>query len=341
MNKLLRITFKIFIVLFAIFSFGCQQEPLPPVVVDPNVYILDDSTIVNTSTNSVEVLPIQFSTKTLVTIKNCNITASNTNKHIILIGSEESGAFNHMVDGATITNNKIAWTGTDLTDDNEGILVGYSVDATIQYNFLYNCPYGTPVKGKGFEFSTGGVAYNIYGPSFKVGAAAKGVKNLKIYNNTFYNTRDVGEGVIGSIYLNSNPDDPGNPSSSGCEIYNNIFYTKHEVPNIYVDSASLIGLKCDYNIYYCEDTEPIVKVAGFQMRLSTWKATYGFDTHSIVVNPNFNDFNKLVPAAALYNGKNLGNEWVNGIDPNNQWNGSNPLLKIQGSSWQVGAYIVN
>ena len=175
-------------------------------------------------------------------------------------------------------------------------------------------------------------------PSFKAGIIAKGMSGVKIYNNTFYNKRNVGEGVVGSIYINSNFDVPSNPASTNCQIYNNIFYTKHQVSNIFCDSASLVGLQCDYNVYYCEDGEPVFKIAGNMITLTQWKAM-GYDKHSVVVNPNFNDFTSLIPSAVLNYGTNLGSTWQYGLDITTQWNGSDPIVRSQGSNWQVGAYI--
>lgn len=307
----------------------------------PNVRIVQDTVVNSTITSPVDIFAIRPTAHLYVVFKNNRFSAQNSEHHIVLFGSEGSGPSDHMLDSIIITGNKIVWTGNNLEDGNEGILTGYSVNATIKYNFIQDCPYGTPTKSDGFTYTSGGVAYNVYRSSFKVGTGAKGVNGVKFYNNTFYNTRNVGEGVIGSIYINSNNDvrvdDPA-LASTNCQIFNNIFYTKHKVANIYCDNASLNGLQCDYNIYFCEDGEPVFRIGGNTITLTKWKAM-GFDQHSVVVNPNFKDVDSLIPSLPLYNGTNLGDAWQYGLDSSTQWNGSDPVLKQQGSIWQVGAYV--
>jgi hypothetical protein len=303
-----------------------------------DILIIQDTVIVSTSTNSNDILALHPASFIQAYFRNNRITGQNSNSHLVLIGSEDPGPTDNTLDGIVITGNKIVWTGTDLFDSDEGILIGYNKNATIEYNFMQNCPYGTPVKSGGLSYTSGGVAYNVYGPSYKVGTGAKGTNGVKFYNNTFYNNRDTAQGVIASIYINSNNDLTPAPASTNCEIYNNIFYTKHQIPNIYCDNASLVGLKCDYNVYYCEAGEPMFTIKGLPTPYTKWKAM-GFDQHSVVINPNFTDFQSLIPSAALIYGKDLGTTWQMGLDPLTQWNGSDPILKPQGTTWQVGAYI--
>jgi hypothetical protein len=274
----------------------------------------------------------------LLIFKNNSISAQNSNSQIVMFGSQASGSNDHKLDSLTIVGNKIVWTGNDLADNNDGMVVAYSVNANIKYNYIQNCPYGISTKSNGFTYTSGGIGYNIFESSFKVGAAAKGMNGVKFYNNTFYNTRNVNEGVIGSVYIVSNFDDPSNLPSTNCQVYNNVFYTKHQVANIYCDMASLTGLQCDYNLYWCEDGEPVFKIAGKQITFSQWQAM-GYDTHSVVINPNFVDFTSLVPSAPLNVGKDLGLTWQNGLAINNLWNQQDPFTNPQGAAWQVGAYV--
>jgi hypothetical protein len=104
------------------------------------------------------------------------------------------------------------------------------------------------------------------------------------------------------------------------------------------DQASLAGLKCDYNLYWCEDGEPVFRIAGNTITLTQWKAM-GYDQHSLRINPNFASFATLIPSAPLNFGTNLGSAWQYGLDPQTQWNGSDPILKAQPAAWQLGAYV--
>jgi hypothetical protein len=308
-------------------------------VCSTNVLVISGINTNSTDPGRFDVFRLSPTTNVLVLFKDNRFTARNSDEHIILFGGEASSSSDHKLDGITIIGNKIVWAGTDLTDDNEGILIGYGINAVIKYNFIQDCPYGTPTKSSGFNYTDGGVAYNVYTSSFKVGTGAKGLSGVRFYNNSFYNTRNSSQGVVGSIYINSNNDQgtPG-PVSTNCQIYNNVFYTKHQVSNIYCDRASLVGLKCDYNLYWCEDGEPVFRIAGNTITLTQWKAM-GYDQHSLRINPNFTSFATLIPSAPLNFGTNLGCAWQYGLDPQTQWNGSDPIVKAQPAAWQLGAYV--
>jgi hypothetical protein len=336
LKKLLYYTGFIGGCLFAIIgNTGCKKEAHS--VEQDGPVIIKDTVINSTSSVHEDLLSYNPTKPTVVIFKNNVISAQVTSAHIVIFGSEGSTAGNHMQDGATITGNKIAWTGTSLTDQTGGIVVGYNVNASIEYNYLLNCPYGVSVKSTGFVYTAGGIAYNVYSSSFRVGVCIKGMNNVKVYNNTFYNERT--QDVVGSVYITSNFDEPGNQPSTNSQIFNNVFYTKHRVANIYCDQASLSGLQCDYNLYWCEDGEPVFVVAGQLTTMTQWKAL-GYDQHSVVMNPNFTDMVKFIPSAQLNYGTNLGNEWQNGLDVNTQWNGTDPVVSPQGTTWQVGAYVV-
>jgi len=211
-------------------------------VYSTNVLVITGIDTNSTDSSHFDVFRLSPTTNVLVFFKNNRFTVRNSDDHIILFGSEESSSSDHKLDGIPITGNKIVWTGTDLTDDDHGLLTGYSINAIIKYNFIQDCPYGTPTKSSGFNYTCGGVAYNVYASSFKVGTGAKGLSGVRFYNNSFYNTRNTGQGVVGSIYINSNNDQgtPG-PVSTNCQIYNNVFYTKHQVSNIYCDQGLARG----------------------------------------------------------------------------------------------------
>ena len=305
------------------------------------VIIIKDTIINYDKALDADILHYQPKTYELMVFKNNIINANNKNHHIVLFGNEVSSASNRMLDGLIITGNKIVWKGTNILDSNEGILVGYSINALIKYNYIQNSPYGTPLKSSGYTNDSGGIAYNVYCGSFKVGAGAKGINGSKFYNNTFYNNCISGEGVIGSIYINSNNDvsaSESSLSSKNCRIYNNIFYTRHQVPNIYCDGPSLQGLQCDYNVYYCEDGEPVFRIAGETISFTKWQGM-GYDKHSKIINPQFKDTQTLIPTIPLPYGINLGIGWKMGLAPTAQWGGGDPILKSQEAIWYVGAYI--
>ena len=317
------------IILF--FETGCKKQDEPKIIIP--IHYIQNKIIVSTVTNNSVILPIQSDTAVEIILKNNSISACNTNSHIIGMGNEPF-TNDHTLDYSQILGNKITWRGTSFTDDDGGIMMWNFVNSTAKYNLLINCPYGITSKSNGLTNLQGGVAYNIFGPSFKVGAGAKGVNGMKFYNNTFYNNRNINQGTIGSVYLSSNFDVSSNDPSTNCEIYNNIFYTKYLVPNIYCDQVSLVGLKCDYNLYWCESGEPIFRIAGNTITFSDWKAK-GFDVHSVIANPHFVNFNTLIPSSPLYYGTNLGETWNQGLNTSNTWQQADPILttKYQLAGW--------
>lgn len=327
-----------FVVLILLWTTGCKKNNDTPITNSTPSRIIKDTLILSTSINSNVILAVESDTVVHLIIKDNIISAQNTNSHIIGLGSDPY-VHDHMLDGALISGNKIKWTGTSLTDDDGAIIMRNFINVSAIYNNIINCPYGITTKCDGLVYSSGGFAYNIFGPSFKVGAGSKGAVGLKFYNNTFYNNRNVGEGVIGSIYISSNFDEPTNSAAKNCEIYNNVFYTKYQVANIYCDTASLSGLKCDNNLYWCESGEPVFRIAGNTITFSQWQAR-GFDTHSIVINPKFVDFDSLIPSSPLKYGKDLGTTWKQGLRTTTIWGHVDPSLKTQSTPWQVGAYVL-
>lgn len=66
----------------------------------------------------------------------------------------------------------------------------------------------------------------------------------------------------------------------------------------------------------------------------------GFDSHSIICNPNFINKTGLVPAYQLNYGKDLGTSWNTGLSTTAQWTaGVTPETTQQIGTWQVGARI--
>jgi hypothetical protein len=112
-----------------------------------------------------------------------------------------------------------------------------------------------------------------------------------------------------------------------------------------IDIASysdLSTLTCDYNVYYSANGNMTFRYADSNkteqyITFEQWKAL-GFDTHSVIINPNL-DPNTLIPAVALNYAENLGNNNI-GIDPSNTWDRTSTITKPQGSIWENGAFIV-
>jgi hypothetical protein len=106
---------------------------------------------------------------------------------------------------------------------------------------------------------------------------------------------------------------------------------------IAVESGSLADFQCDNNVYWCEVGEPIFLIDGKTISWEQWNAK-GYDVHSKVINPNFNNFIDFVPSTRLDFGKDLGSEWQSGLATSARWVvGSSPATTNQNGTWQVGA----
>jgi hypothetical protein len=69
-----------------------------------------------------------------------------------------------------------------------------------------------------------------------------------------------------------------------------------------------------------------------------WQAM-GYDLHSVVINPNFVDFNDFIPAERLDFGKDLGPNLLSGLAIDATWNRTAVSTEDQNGTWQVGARI--
>src|SRR5665647_1841934 len=117
------------------------------------------------------------------------------------------------------------------------------------------------------------------------------------------------------------------------------FYTKHQILNIDVyEDTCLSGFQSDYNIFYCEEGEPLFMIHSQVKTFTEWQAM-GYDTHSVVINPNFKDFINFVPTARLDYGTDLGTTWQAGLSVDAVWGTTDPATTNQNGKWQVGARV--
>ena len=281
---------------------------------------------------------IPRSAPTTFTFRNNSITSVNRYGYLIEAGDEIPGVNNNNLDGAVITGNMLTWNGTPTVGIiPHGIFTGYNINVKVKYNYLNKVPMAIVRKSNGMTDVSGAVAYNIIKDP-GVGVVVKGMNGVRIYNNTFYNSLTAAQSnrALIDIYENPSVTPPG--SATGTKIFNNIFYTRNATKNISIAADSLTGFECDYNIYYCEAGTPIFSVDGSQKTFAQWQAL-GYDTHSVVINPNFKDFINFVPSARLDYGKDLGSELKDGLSVNAKWGASSPETTAQNGKWQVGAVV--
>lgn len=305
-----------------------------------------DGTVVNSNVQANwDGFNIPRNQPTVLTFRNNSITSVNATGYMLQAGDENPGGSNNNLDNAVITGNSFIWNGTDLSSDTHGIFTGYNINVLMKFNYLYRVPMGLIRKSNGMSNISAGVAYNIVKNPLGVAAIAKGINGVCFYNNTFYSDQAVygGPGIgtwRGLVDVYSNTDNGLNAPSTGTKIKNNIFYTKNLICNIYIyDAACLTGFESDYNLFYCESGTPIFNYLGTLKTFAQWQAL-GYDMHSVVVNPNFNNLTDFVPATRLDFGTNLGSTWQTGLSTTASWIvGTAPETALQNGTWQVGARI--
>jgi hypothetical protein len=310
--------------------------------------IMEGTKTENKTTGDWGGINISRSSPTKFIFRNNFISSVNNSGYMLHAGDEQTGIENNNLDGQIITGNKFVWYGNGMKSNTHALFTGYNINATIRYNYLDKIPSGIQMKSNGMTNSDGGVSYNIVNNPWQSAIPVKGMKNVRIYNNTFFSDRvfykndsvGVWRGLI-DIYPNTDEGQSVSQSnSSGTKIKNNIFYTVYRIYNIAIyDSANLPGFESDYNIFFCEAGSPVFNYLGRYLTFVQWQAL-GYDTHSKVLNPGFKDRIDFVPEKPHYYGTDLGESWQEGVSVSANWiTGAPPLTARQKGTWQNGARI--
>lgn len=305
-------------------------------------YILEGKIVNNTETGTWYGVNIPRSVPTKLIYRNNSITSVNTDGYLLQAGDENPSVRDNNLDNMEISGNQFIWNGMDdPTIITHGILTGYNINSVIKYNKLINVPYGIIFKsgtddGQNMTFTSGGCAYNIC-KNGKFAVRMKGINGVKVYNNTFYSDNENSRYLL---LITSNQDRIKPAPSTGSKVFNNIFYTSVKIPMISIESGSLAGFESDYNVFWSTNGEPTFAIDGVIYSWQQWTAM-GYDTHSRVINPKFNNTTDFVPEERLDFGINLGKEWEVGLSAKAKWvPGQSPLVEKQDENWQVGAIIV-
>ena len=302
------------------------------------VVIYKEQEYIDTETGSSQGVNIPRAQKILFQFLNNSVTSVNSFGYQLQAGDENPGETNNNLDGEIISGNKFTWNGADETSMTHALFTGYNLDVVIKYNYLLNTPNGIQRKSNGMTDINGVIAYNIL-KNPKLGMAVKGINGIRIYNNTFFSDKTSDQTSRGLIDIYTNTDNELNSPSKGTKVQNNIFYTRNRIFNINIhDLECLEGFESDYNVFWCEAGDPIFQVDGKTKTFTMWQAM-GYDLHSVVVNPNFIDFNDFVPATRLDLGKDMGPTLVSGLATDAVWDRTVISTTDQNGLWQVGARI--
>ncbi len=302
------------------------------------VLVIEGQEIVDTETGVSNGYNIPRTQVTALTFRNNTMTSVNSAGYILQAGDETPGLNNNHLDGAVITGNRLTWNGTDADSWTHALFTGYNLGVIIKYNYLLNTPNGIQRKSNGMTDVSGVVAYNII-KNPKVGIVVKGMNGVRIYNNTLYTDKTTSQTGRGLIDVHANLDAGLNAPSTGTKIFNNIFYTKYNTYCINVmDQESLDGFQSDYNVFYSESGSPRFNAGGSPKTFAEWQAL-GYDVHSVVINPDFNNFTDFVPVQRLDYGTDLGAELTEGLATDAVWGAINPATARQNGTWQAGARV--
>ncbi|HPR73361.1 MAG TPA: T9SS type A sorting domain-containing protein [Bacteroidales bacterium] len=302
------------------------------------VLVIEGQEIVDNETGVSNGYNIPRNQVTALTFRNNTMTSVNSAGYILQAGDETPGLNNNHLDGAVITGNRLTWNGSDENSWTHALFTGYNLGVIIKYNYLHNTPNGIQRKSDGMTDVTGVVAYNII-KNPRVGIVVKGMNGVRIFNNTLYTDKTTEQTGRGLIDVHSNLDNGLNAPSTGTKIFNNIFYTKNNTYCINVmDQESLVGFQSDYNVFYNESGSPRFNAGGSPKTFAEWQAL-GYDVHSVVISPNFNNFTDFVPASRLDYGADLGSDFAEGLATDAVWGNVSPRTVRQNGIWQAGARV--
>ncbi|HQH22694.1 MAG TPA: T9SS type A sorting domain-containing protein [Bacteroidales bacterium] len=322
--------FKVF--LFFLFSF------FPSFLFSQIILTIEGTVVVDTTTGISNGINIPREQRTLFTYRNNSVSSANSAGYMLQAGDEIPQITNNNLDGGLITGNSFTWNGTNADSWTHALFTGYNLNVVIKYNYLLNTPNGIQRKSNGMTDESGVIAYNII-KNPRVGIVVKGMNGVKIFNNTFYSDKTSAHTPRGLIDIHSNTDRGLNAVSTGSKIFNNIFYTRNQIPNIKIyEPECLRDFESDYNVFWCESGEPLFEIGGRKLTFAEWQAM-GFDKHSVVLDPVFEDFDKFVPLERLDYGINLGSFFQAGLSVSARWGTTDPETTFQSSIWQAGARI--
>jgi len=323
---------RVSILLFLIISSALHAQ---------TVLTIEGTSVNNTESGNWAGVNIPRSEPTAFIYRNNSVSSINSEGYLLQAGDEVQSSQNNNLDGMKITGNKFTWNGTDASSITHAIFTGYNINSVVKYNYLDKTPHGILFKSgtaDGFNMTntSGGAAYNIV-KNAKLSMRIKGMNGVRVYNNTFYNDAfaDLSSSII---EIDANNDSSVPAPSLGTRIYNNIFYTTYQIPNVRIESWCLNDFESDYNVFWCEVGTPVFVISGVMKTFAEWQAL-GYDTHSIVVNPGFVNTNGLVPASRLDYGTDLGVEFQTGLSESAEWSSYNPSTAAQNGPWQAGARV--
>ena len=205
----------------------------------------DSQTVVTVDAVNVTNYDARSSSPILLTVKRSRFS-NGTNTTMLLVAGDDTYVTtrDNNMDGAKIIGNKFEWTGYAAYPGSilHGVLLGMNKNQVVKHNYVEGAPYSFVYKAskqEPMESTRGGHSYNIHRNSKTLNI--KGMSGVKLYNNTFYNTRYSNFYNI-HVYENNSSGEtkPYNPAKN-VKIKNNIIYQKYDIPAIRVDQTTCLA----------------------------------------------------------------------------------------------------
>jgi len=280
-----------------------------------------------------------------------NYLLTNANSHHISVGAEETTTGDNKIKNIIIEKNSVVdrsrYTLGGYTTIAHNIYIGFQKDGIMRYNYVNGGGICLIYKGSSGTESTEAAIYgNIAINGFNNDLYVKGVRGMKVYNNTFYNNWNTLSLANGHMFYtggNYGGDEPDN-----CIFKNNIVIDESVLDYtelIYVGTPATLGFVSDNNILFTQNG----KVGYFgglvaECDFTTWQAA-GFDANSLNQNTPFFDLAtwKMWLATPVKSGADLDAMFETLLDISTDWGSStsfpNIVTKEQGASKNIGAYV--
>lgn len=319
-------------------------------------WVEDDTSIVDIVTGSQTLYVVPEGSAVIAKFLSSLIQFRQAGGYVFTIGADVSDDANYgNLDGALVSGNKFYYDNwpTGVGAAFHGYFTRGNRNINTRLNYFDEIPDLALIAKASQEMITniwdaGGFNNNIFrNPGY---LSNKAVTGLRIYNNTFYKSRNDGNYFISVV---NNPD-PGQSEpymeADSVKIKNNIFVsTGNDSIVLRIFRSCIEGLEMDHNIYWFENTvgnTPYFRVTTISpfsdsiFNLIEWQAR-GYDLNSFIRNPDFVDTTNLVPQADITIGTDLGPDYEYGLDPISEWVvGTMPDSVQQWDDWQVGAVII-
>jgi len=231
-----------------------------------------------------------------IILNNNTCYAPGISDHVILVGSEGSGANDGSLNGAIIQGNTIygiLHTAPDTESvTNHAILVGHNINANVQRNKVYGQGYGLVLKGTNQTDTTGNTAFNLY-KNCSFGLRVKGIVGVKVRHTTIYS--DLSDAAGDSLVYIS--DNEGVGSGSITDFKNNIIVGSNTKKLIFIEASGSIS-NANYNAYIStiDPAGAPFRISGVDNSWDDW-VTLGHDANSLYIHDNGVDYDVYLGSA--------------------------------------------